>query len=281
MELVEAYLARLGVAAEPPSVDALFRIHRAQVERAPYETLWIHLGERWGLDPEASARRIATGRGGYCYHLNGGLAWLLERLGYHVTRHVGGVHGPDGPTPDAFTNHLVLTVAGLPSDTNPGGAWYVDTGLGDALHDPLPLLAGTYRQGPLEFQLERRDHWRFVHDGRGSFAGMAWRPEPADMAAFAERHAWLSTSPESGFVRTLTLQRRDAHALDILRDLTLTRITADAVTTTTIETEAEWHAVFGDVFGLLVNELAERPLAELWTRRHAAHVEWSASRTSS
>src|SRR3954447_24742933 len=94
-DLEAAYLARLGLEAEPPSVDALQRLHRAQVERVPYETLWIHAGEAWSIDVDASVRRVATeGRGGYCFHLNGAFAALLASLGYAVARHVGGVHGP-------------------------------------------------------------------------------------------------------------------------------------------------------------------------------------------
>ena len=50
-ELAASYLARLGLEAEPPSLDALQRLHRAQVERVPYETMWIHAGESWGIDP--------------------------------------------------------------------------------------------------------------------------------------------------------------------------------------------------------------------------------------
>ena len=56
----DAYLARLGVDAEPPSADALFRIHRAHLARVPYETLWIHMGERWSVEPGDSVARIAT-----------------------------------------------------------------------------------------------------------------------------------------------------------------------------------------------------------------------------
>ena len=92
-QLMNAYLRRLGLDAEPPSVDALFRIHRAQVERVPYETTWIHLGERWSVDTDAAFERIAEGgRGGYCFHLNGSLGRLLSLLGYDVSTHVGGVH---------------------------------------------------------------------------------------------------------------------------------------------------------------------------------------------
>ena len=52
----DAYLHRLGLDAEPPSVAALARLHRRHVERVPYETLWIHGGEGMG-----TALRHATG----------------------------------------------------------------------------------------------------------------------------------------------------------------------------------------------------------------------------
>jgi hypothetical protein len=48
---IAAYLDRLGLDREPPSVEALARLHRAHVERVPYETLWIPLGEDWTVDP--------------------------------------------------------------------------------------------------------------------------------------------------------------------------------------------------------------------------------------
>ncbi|PZG07279.1 hypothetical protein C1I95_31220 [Micromonospora craterilacus] len=98
LDIQQAYLARLGVAAEPPSVAGLQLLARRHVERVPYETLWIHAGEAWNIDPYESARRIALhSRGGYCYHMNGALGLLLSSLGYAVRGHVGGVHGPEGP----------------------------------------------------------------------------------------------------------------------------------------------------------------------------------------
>ena len=101
-ELLSAYLHRLGLDPEPPSVEALFRIHRAHVERVPYETTWIALGEQWSIDVDLSVERVALGgRGGYCYHLNGSLARLLAMVGYQVSHHIGGVHGaePAGDEP--------------------------------------------------------------------------------------------------------------------------------------------------------------------------------------
>jgi N-hydroxyarylamine O-acetyltransferase len=274
----DAYLARLGLEREPPSVDALFRIHRAQVERVPYETLWIHLGEPWTIDPAASLERIARRRrGGYCYHLNGALSELLEALGYDVVRHVGGVHGPAGPSPADLGNHLVLTVRGLPTEANPGGTWYVDAGLGDGLHEPLPLGAGTYVSGPFRFDLDETPggvgDWHLTHDPAGGFSGMSWRSAPADMSAFAECHLHLSTSPESGFVRVLTAQRRDATGADVLKGLTFKRI-GDGSAIRTIETESEWTDVLADLFGLVVPEGVREAL---WRRLRAAHEAWVAA----
>ncbi|MEP6853270.1 MAG: arylamine N-acetyltransferase [bacterium] len=64
----------------PPSLHrpALVRLDRAHVERVPYETLSLHLGAGWGIDPAASTHRIAQlGRGGYCFQLNGAFDRLL------------------------------------------------------------------------------------------------------------------------------------------------------------------------------------------------------------
>ncbi len=144
MRHIDAYLDRLGLDRESPSAraDALDRLHRRHVERVPYETTWIHLGEPWSIGPDEAVERIATaGRGGYCFHLNGALSTLLAALGYHVTLHVGGVHRGEPDVAD-LCNHLVLLVHDLPTSDHPDGTWYVDTGLGDALHGPVPLRAG-------------------------------------------------------------------------------------------------------------------------------------------
>ena len=279
--MIETYLARLGLEREPPSVDALRRLHRAHVERVPYETVWIHTGERYGCSAAESLARIAlTTRGGYCFHLNGAFGELLAALGYDIVRHVGGVHGPAGPSEEEMTNHLVLTVHGLPSDGNPGGEWYVDVGLGDALYDPLPLRAGIYRQPPFRLELRATPagigDWHLTHDPAGVFTGMAWRREPTDLTAFEARNTVLSTSPESGFVKVLTVQRRNADSVDILRGLVLTRV-GEGGSEQTIESAAELRSVLHDVFGFDLTSFADGAVDALWDRTHAAHLAWVAA----
>ncbi len=276
-----AYLAGLGLEAEPPSVAALFRIHRAHVERVPYENLWIHLGERWTIDIDQSAARIATGRrGGYCFHLNGALSGLLHTLGYDVTLHVGGVHGPSGVTESELANHVVLTISGLPTEANPEGTWYVDAGLGDALHEPLPLLAGAYDQGPFHLVLSESAGgtcgWHLAHDPAGGFAGMTWRSAPTGMDTFIERHARLSSSPESVFVKVLTVQRRDASGADVLRGLTLKRI-GDRAVNATLTSRREFEGALGDLFGLDLGSIGHDGREHLWAKVRAAHQAWEAA----
>ena len=281
MDDVDALLTRLGVPARAPSVEALAELHRAWVERVPYETTWIALGERWDVDDRSSLQRIAQrGRGGYCFHMNGAFGALLEHLGYAVTRHVGGVHGPE-PELGALTNHLVLTVADLPTVENPGGRWYVDVGLGDALHEPLPLVPGTYVQPPFTMRLEAVDDgvgdWRLHHDPNGGFGAMSFRDEPATLAEFAERNTELSTSPESPFVRVVTAQRRLADRVEVIRGLRHEVIGTGGRTTRDLVDREEWFATLADDFGLRFDDVEPAALDELWATWLGKHQRWLAS----
>lgn len=283
---MRAYLERLGVTPEPPSIDALRRLHRAQVERVPYETVWLHLGERWTAEPNAALERIAHGsRGGYCYHVNGAFGELLRALGYQVTRHVGGVHGPDGPDPMAMTNHLVLTVAELPADDHPSGVWYVDVGLGDGLHGPLPLRAGTFHQGPYRFTLEPVvdgvGSWHLMHDPQlGSFTGMSFDMAPAAPDAFDARHRFLATSPESSFARTVTAQVRHAGGTEVLRGLVLSHVGTRDDSKRLLTQRDDWFGILADRFGLALDDVAPAAKDQLWARTVQAHHAWEASQQS-
>jgi arylamine N-acetyltransferase len=261
----------------------LFRLHRAQVERVPYETVWLHLGERWTIDPTESVTRVARrNRGGYCFHVNGAFSELLRALGYDVTRHVGGVHGEDGPTEDSMANHLVLSVAGLPNADNPDGAWYVDAGLGDALHEPLPLRAGEYHQGPFTYRLAATPgeiaDWRFTHDARGSFRAMSWRAAPAEIPAFEAQHTRLSTAPDSLFVQYLIVQRRDATGVDIMVGLGLRRVDETQSAVRVLTERADWFAALHDQFGLRFDGIEPAALDRLWDAQLAAYRKAEADR---
>jgi N-hydroxyarylamine O-acetyltransferase len=283
---VPVYLKRLGLDREPPSLGALFRLHAAHIERVPYEDLEVQLGRVTSLDPAVSFGRIAAGRGGYCYHLNGAFSALLSALGYQVIRHPGGVQGSAEEAAAIHLNHLPLTVSGLPED--PETSWLVDVGLGDGIHVPIPLLEGEYKQGPLSFRMRPSEvtpgGWRLDHDPQGSFVGMDFAPETATMPDFAEKHVELSMSETSGFVRTLVLgvlradraafaePRRDADGVDSRRALTLGRLPGGK---TVLESPADWWTAIEDVFGVPRGGFTGEEQNRLWRQavdQHERHV---------
>jgi arylamine N-acetyltransferase len=287
MDLVEGYLRRLGVSHPgPPSIDALHALHAAHVEHIAYEVIDIHLGRPTSLDRRASVDRfVGRNRGGYCYHLNGGFSLLLESLGYAVRWHRAGVQGaslPEPPGPD-LANHLALTVSGLPSVDCPDGVWLVDAGLGDALHLPIPLRAGTYQQGPFSYRLRPSEvepgGWRLDHDPSGSFIGMDMRMSTtATVDDFTARHHYMSTSPESGFVRTFCVQRRFADGVDVLTGCVYRRSGAQP---RTVDRPADWFSLLADVFHLPLTDLSAADRTRLWSGVYAKHEEWLAVRSAS
>jgi len=281
-ELRDALLRRLGFAAPPaPTVPALVALNRAFVERVPYESVWIALGESRTVDPYDAARYVMGpgGRGGYCYHMNGTMATLLHWLGFDVHRHVGGVQvGPDDPA-GATGNHLVLTVrtgtaAGL--DT-----WLVDTGIGDGPHEPIPLAPGAYRQGPFTYRVADSaavpGGWRLTSQLRTTFEGMDFGPAEARTEDFAEKHRYLSTSPDSPFVRVVSAFRRDATGFDMLRGAVLSRQEATGRTSTELATQSDWFAALADVFGMTLSTVDDAGRAALWARVSASHERWLAA----
>lgn len=278
-ELADAYLSLLEVDAARGRVDeaTLRRLQVAHVGRVPYETLDMVVGRPPGIDPIASVRRIAGGRGGYCYHLNGAFSALLSWLGVDVTRHVAGVQrrGDDPPGPNG--NHL-----GLTARTSDGRAWLVDVGLGDGPAEPLPLAIGVHEQGGHRYRLARSTHaedgWRFEHDPTGSFEGFDMESGNAAICDFARMHAYLST--ESGFARTVTAQRRLGDCIEILRGCVFTEASTAEIRTREITDPAEWWSLLIDRFRLAYDDLAHDERAALWQRVRADHETWKATETS-
>jgi arylamine N-acetyltransferase len=278
---VPAYLAHLGLSEPgPPSVSGLTALHRAQVERVPYENIDIQLGRPSTVDPIESAERIIRQRrGGYCFHLNGAFAELLRLIGYDVRWHLGGVQGLAVSAPVGATgNHLALTVHGLPTAECPDGVWMVDAGLGDGPYEPMPLRTGRYHQGPFTYGLRPSDvvpgGWRFDHDTTGSFVGMDFSLAETGPADFAAEHEWLSTSPESGFRRVLAVYRRDADGVDVLRGCVHLRIDGSGRRERAVDAPDEWYAALAEVFGLALTDVSPAEREDLWHRVRAAHQGW-------
>jgi N-hydroxyarylamine O-acetyltransferase len=267
MAEVDALLHRIGLDAPPPPTQrGLATLHRAYVSAIPYEALAIQLEEFAPLDVDGVAARLLSGRGGYCFELNGVLGWLLEELGFAVERReavVGSRVGPgDPPKP---TNHLALVV------TIDGRPWLADAGLGEGPLEPLPLAAGRHA-APLHWTLEADgDGWWIAQHPWGSVKTFAVSAAPVDLDAFQPHHRRLSTDPQSSFVQTLVVQRPLDDRIVTLRSRTLT-VTGPRRREQRVLADADaFAATLRDVFAIDPDALGDARLARLWTRAQEQH----------
>lgn len=122
--------------------------------------------------------------------MNGSFAWAFQTLGFEVRllRRWGRV-GNGGRR--GRGNHLVLLVMLDRPDLG-------DVGFGDGLLEPPPLVPGRYRQGFLQFGLERReDDWVLHNHPAGSARSFDFGLEPRRLEAFSARSEELQTSHQT------------------------------------------------------------------------------------
>jgi arylamine N-acetyltransferase len=272
-----AYLLRLGIEVPPPpTLDTLVTLHRRHLERVPYENLAIMLGRPPSVDAAASLERIGTlGRAGYCFHHNGALELALRDLGYEVSRRHGHVWTDESDRDGTSLNHLVLHVAGLPTEANPGGEWWADVGLGDGFREPLPVVVGRHHQDGFTYEITdvRPDGWSFRHAGSASFVGAEVSSLPTEPFDVLAAHAELSAPGSGRFARVLVVQRRHAGGTTTLRGCLLTQSTPFGSTRTELASYAEWRAALGDL-GLPLDAPADpdaEELRDLFDRMWATH----------
>jgi len=249
-------------------VAGLAELQRRHMDAVPYENLAIMLGRPDSTDPEQALERIAAGgNAGYCFHHNGAFEVVLRALGFAVERRSGQVWGRAIPQP----NHLVLLV------TIDGHRWWPDLGLGDALRDPVEVVAGEIRQGPFTYEITGAGagEWTFRHDPAGSFPGIDVRASRPSDAQVAEAHRVLSTPPDGRFTQVLVVQRRDDTGSEVLRGIRHQRI-GDGAFTSDLAAYDDWRAAL-ESLGVSLAGVADEELRSLHARMLAAHAERAAA----
>ena len=264
-------LGHIGLDALPPAADleGLRTVHRAFVSRVPFENIAVQLGESAPIDPSALVERIvAGGRGGYCFEANTILFELLSSLGFDVERREAVVGPRNLHERGALTDHLALVVR-----TADGEEMIAEGGFGEGPVEPLFLRQGPQASGAFEIALERDgDGWWFEQHDFSATPGFRFGDQAVGLDAFAPHHVRMSTSPESGFVRTLTVQQPYDDRIVSLRARTLreqgpgaddgAEILADAVSL---------GEALRERFGIDPDALGPERLDRLWARAEAQH----------
>ena len=201
-----SYLERIGFRHRQtdlaPTLELLSALHLSHLYAVPFENLDIALDRPIELDFAALYGKIVTRRrGGFCYELNGLFAWLLESLGFKLSRLSARVCGDEGPGPE-FDHMLLLVDLGEP--------WIADVGFGDSFLEPLPLDSSPRQQSDGHYRL-RRDGDAWTLDQRRG--GSDWAPQyvfTLDEHSLGDFHPmcqFQQTSPASPFTRKSVCSR--------------------------------------------------------------------------
>lgn len=267
---LDRYLERIGFRGTPrPDVATLTALHRRHLLAIAYENLDVQLGVPVSLDIEPIyGKLVLEGRGGWCYEMNGLLAWALEAIGFPLTRLAAGVWR-EVRGDDAVGNHLALRVQ--PEDDE--SAYLADVGFGDGILEPVPVRPGPFRQASFEFSLEQvdADWWRFHNHPHGGARTFDFTLQPADPDLLARQCRFLQTSPQSPFTQVAVVQRHVPEGLAVLRGRVLTRIAAGGIERRELSSHAELDQVLHDLFDLTLPDTSA-----LWRRveaQHAAYLE--------
>ena len=211
--------------------------------------------------PEALVRAITQRRGGWCYETNGILHWALTRMGFSVMRATAGVHRKlRGDS--TLGNHLTLLVH------CEGQTFIADLGLGDGLRAPIPLIAGTHRDGPLAFRLEPMPDgfWRFHNHSYGTPETFDFRAEPADEALFQVCSDQLQIDLASHFVLNAECVLMHEDSATVLLGRVLRQISATGTEKTLLTSADEMAATLAKHFGIF-----DLPIDRIWPQILARH----------
>jgi N-hydroxyarylamine O-acetyltransferase len=245
---LDAYLSRIGQrGAAQPTLATLRALHFAHAMHIPFENLDILLGRPIRIDlASLQAKLVAARRGGYCFEQNTLFAAALRAIGFDVTLLAARVRF--GTTRVLPRTHMVLKVEAE------GSAWLADVGFGAAgLLFPVRFgdgsevaqFAWTYRlarsAGAWVLQSLRDRAWSDLY---------AFTLEAQLAVDFEVANHYVSTHPESRFVRALTVQRVTPEERYTLVDRELAVERASGTERRTLADDDDLLALLADAFGL-------------------------------
>jgi N-hydroxyarylamine O-acetyltransferase len=248
---VRAYLDRIGVARQAPSIDALRDLHLRHLRTVPFENLDIHLDRRISLTvPDLYAKIVDRRRGGFCYELNGLFAALLRSLGYDVTMYACRVHSSRGLGP--LFDHLALSVAAPPS----ADRWLVDVGFGRHSAYPLRLgMAGDQHDPNGVFRAEERECGDIAVLLDGTVQYLV-ETRPRVLADFDPTCWWQQTRPGSHFRAGPVCSRlTSSGGMITIADHLLIRTEGGERMETTLASDADVLSAYRKHFGMTLERV--------------------------
>ncbi|MEQ9402321.1 MAG: arylamine N-acetyltransferase [Cyclobacteriaceae bacterium] len=253
---VEAYLKRLGVSREEPSLNALRKMHSAHVHTIPFENLDIHYTRKIQLDYKKIFNKLVTEkRGGFCYELNGLFYHLLSHLGYQCHIASAQMRKDSGDfSPDFDHMIIILTL----EERN----FLVDVGFGNSFSYPKELATNVV-------QMDYTTYWKFEKDPDENFllrysddttvfhTKYRFNTSEKQIIQFMEMCEFHQTSEASSFTqkKLITIKTREGRVTLTDRKLKITRL--GETTEMTILNEDEFLSKLEQYFGISWQQLRQ------------------------
>jgi len=250
---IDSYFARLGYdGPAEPRLRTLERVHALHAEKIPFENLSPFLGEPVRIDIESlQDKLLRRGRGGWCFEQNLLLAYMLEEIGFDVTRLAARVRMNVPPERTTPRSHMLLRVR------LPEGDYIADVGFGGlTLISPLKLVAGIEQATLLEpnrlievdggYRLEALigDEWRALY---------VFDLTRQHIADYEVSNWYLCNHPESMFLKMAVAARCEPSRRLTLRGVRYGEQYPDGrIERGEIRSVAQWREVVEGAFGIRV-----------------------------
>ncbi len=215
---IELYLQRIGYSGNTGiSAETLQNLQRAHLSHVPYENLDLLYRRPGSLEiAELYQKIVLDRRGGYCFELNGLLAWLLRELGFHVTEYFG--RWLQGEIPLPPRRHRVLKVKVS------GRNFLVDAGMGRVCPlEPLELQVGvTQTREGQDYRIILHENLGFVVQNRigGEWTNYySFTEDPHWTVDFLYVHYYCAHHPSSVFNRELKVHLFTPYGRNSIADI--------------------------------------------------------------
>ena len=226
---VKAYLDRINYKGPTDlNIKTLSAIQEAHLQTVPYENLDILAGKHISLAPASLYDTIVVRhRGGYCFELNGLLAWMLEKLGFQLVEYFGRWLKYE-PIEIPQRRHRI------PRVELDGKSYIVDVGLGHfGSRWPLIFEEGLEQdQDGEKFRIIRHEKMGWIVqdlDKKGEWSNIfSFSTEPQQPIDFFQPHWYCTTHPESIFKNNTMVYIRTPEGRNTIFDVT-DKVTGETV----------------------------------------------------
>lgn len=224
MERVREYLRYIGVEqGREPNLDFLRELHSQHLLTVSFENWDIHTHREIVVNEEAFIDKILRrNRGGFCYELNGAFAWLLEQLGFSVSRLSARVTRDSGGFGPEF-DHLTLLV-------DVGDGYIADVGFGASSLYPLPLSGDPVTDTLASYCIGKTNDglylYRTLENGEWA-TSYIFTLGPHPLSAFSEMCLYHQTSPDSPFPKGTVCTKATKFGRITIRGNTLVEATKE------------------------------------------------------